>query len=202
MAYKERHNFFTRWWLKVVSWREKHIKERNFLIILALLVGVICGFAAQLLKYLIHLISDFLTSHLSATTANYLYLVYPMVGIILVTLFINYVVKDNISHGVTKVLYAISRNKSRLKKRNMYASLIASSVTIGFGGSVGAEGPIVYTGAAIGANVGQAFRLSSRMLMLLVGCGDAAGIACRFRDPIAGMLFTWEVLMIDPTGTT
>ncbi|MDE6754975.1 MAG: chloride channel protein [Muribaculaceae bacterium] len=202
MAYKERHNFFTRWWLKVVSWREKHIKERNFLIILALLVGVICGFAAQLLKYLIHLISDFLTSHLSATTANYLYLVYPMVGIILVTLFINYVVKDNISHGVTKVLYAISRNKSRLKKRNMYASLIASSITIGFGGSVGAEGPIVYTGAAIGSNVGQAFRLSSRMLMLLVGCGAAAGIAGIFRAPIAGMLFTLEVLMIDLTGTT
>lgn len=202
MAYKETHNAFTEWWLKVVIWRERHIKERNLVILLALVVGVICGFAAQLLKYLIHTISHFLTSGLSSTTANYLYLVYPMVGILLVTLFVHFVVKNNISHGVTRVLYAISRRKSRLKKRNMYASLIASSVTIGFGGSVGAEGPIVFTGAAIGSNVGQAFRLSPRLLMLLVGCGAAAGIAGIFRAPIAGMLFTLEVLMIDLTGTT
>jgi len=186
----------------VVSWRERHIKERSFIIFLALVVGVICGFAAQLLKFLIHVISQVLTSHLSATTANWLYLVYPVIGIFLVTLFLNFVVKDNISHGVTKVLYAISRRKSRLKKRNMYASLIASSITIGFGGSVGAEGPIVFTGAAIGSNVGQAFRLSPRLLMLLVGCGAAAGIAGIFRAPIAGMLFTLEVLMIDLTGAT
>ncbi len=202
MAYKERHNRFTELWLKFVSWRVRHIKEKNFVIILALVVGVICGFAAQLLKFLIHTISHLLTSNLSLTNANYLYLVYPMVGIILVTLFVRFVAKDNISHGVTRVLYAISRRKSRLKKRNMYSSLIASSVTIGFGGSVGAEGPIVFTGAAIGSNIGQAFRLSPRILMLLVGCGAAAGIAGIFRAPIAGMLFTLEVLMIDLTGTT
>ncbi|MDE5869082.1 MAG: chloride channel protein, partial [Muribaculaceae bacterium] len=112
------------------------------------------------------------------------------------------VVKDNISHGVTKVLYAISRRKSRLKKKNMYASLISSSITIGFGGSVGAEGPIVFTGAAIGSNIGQAFRLSPKILMILVGCGASAGIAGIFRAPIAGMLFTLEVLMIDLTGMT
>lgn len=185
-----------------MAWREKHVKERNFVIVLALVVGVACGFAAQLLKYLIHVISHALTSHMNATSANWMYLVYPCVGILLVTLFINLVVRDNISHGVTRVLYAISRNKSRLKKRNMYASLVASSVTIGFGGSVGAEGPIVYTGAAIGSNMGQAFRLSPRVLMLLVGCGAAAGIAGIFRAPIAGMLFTLEVLMIDLTGAT
>lgn len=202
MAYKERHNRFTEWWFQVVSWRERHIKERNFVILLALIVGVICGFAAQLLKFLIHIISRFLTSNLSLTDANWLYLVYPVAGILIVTLFIQFVVKDNISHGVTRVLYAISRRKSRLKKRNMYASLIASSITIGFGGSVGAEGPIVFTGAAIGSNVGQAFRLSPRILMLLVGCGAAAGIAGIFRAPIAGMLFTLEVLMIDFTGAT
>lgn len=202
MAYTERHNRFTEWWLKVVMWRERHVKEKNFMIMLALFVGVICGFAAQLLKYLIHLISSLLTSHLNATTANWVYLVCPLIGIMLVTLFVKYVVKDNISHGVTKVLYAISRRKSRLKKKNMYASLVASSITIGFGGSVGAEGPIVFTGAAIGSNVGQAFRLSPRMLMILVGCGAAAGIAGIFRAPIAGMLFTLEVLMIDLTGAT
>ncbi len=202
MAYKERHNRFTELWLRFVGWRERHIKERNFVVVLALVVGVICGFAAQLLKYLIHFISHLLTSNLSLTNANYLYLVYPMVGIMLVTLYVRFVAKDNISHGVTRVLYAISRRKSRLKKRNMYSSLIASSITIGFGGSVGAEGPIVFTGAAIGSNIGQAFRLSPRILMLLVGCGAAAGIAGIFRAPIAGMLFTLEVLMIDLTGTT
>ncbi|MDE5812754.1 MAG: chloride channel protein, partial [Muribaculaceae bacterium] len=202
MAYKETHNRFTEWWAEVVQWRERHIKERNFVILLALVVGVVCGFAAQLLKYLIHTIAHHLTEHFSATNGNWLNLVYPVVGIIIVTFFIKYVVKDNVSHGVTQVLYAISRRKSRLKKKHCYASLVGSAITIGFGGSVGAEGPIVYTGAAIGSNVGQAFRLSPRILMLLVGCGAAAGIAGIFRAPIAGMLFTLEVLMIDLTGTT
>lgn len=202
MAYKERHNRFTDWWFKVVTWRERHFKERSFLIFLSLVVGLACGLAAQLLKFIIHMISSFLTSHFSTTTENYMYLVYPVIGILLTVLFVRYVVKDNISHGVTKVLYAISRRKSRLKKRNIYASLIASGITIGFGGSVGAEGPIVFTGAAIGSNVGQAFRLSPRLLMILVGCGAAAGIAGIFRAPIAGMLFTLEVLMLDLTGAT
>lgn len=202
MAYTERHNIITDWWFKVITWRQRHIKEGPFIIFLALVTGVVCGFAAQLLKFLIHFISSHLTSHLSTTSANWAYLVYPVVGILLTVLFVRYVVKDNISHGVTRVLYAISRRKSRLKKRNMYASLMASSITIGFGGSVGAEGPIVFTGAAIGSNIGQAFRLSPRVLMLLVGCGAAAGIAGIFRAPIAGMLFTLEVLMIDLTGAT
>jgi CIC family chloride channel protein len=188
--------------MKIVTWRDRHIKEKTFLLLLSLVVGVLCGLAAQLLKYLIHIISHALTAHLSTTTANYLYLIYPVIGILLVTIFINYIAKDNISHGVTKVLYAISRRKSRLKTRNIYTPLIASSVTIGFGGSVGAEGPIVFTGAAIGSNIGQAFRLSPRVLMILVGCGAAAGIAGVFRAPIAGMLFTLEVLMIDLTGLT
>ena len=202
MAYKETHNRFTELWLKFVIWREHHIKERNFLILLSLVVGITCGIAAQLLKFLIHLISSALTSHFSNTTENYLYLVYPVAGIILTVLFVKYVVKDNISHGVTKVLYAISRRKSRLKLRNTYASLVSSAITIGFGGSVGAEGPIVFTGAAIGSNVGQAFRMSPKVLMILVGCGAAAGIAGIFRAPIAGMLFTLEVLMLDLTGLT
>ncbi len=188
--------------MKVVAWRERHIKESQFIYLLALVVGVVCGFAAQLLKFLIHAISGLLNSHLSDTTVNFTNLVYPVVGILIVTLFVKFVVKDNISHGVTRVLYAISQRKSRLKKKNCYASLVASSITIGFGGSVGAEGPIVFTGAAIGSNIGQAFRMSPKILMLLVGCGAAAGIAGIFRAPIAGMLFTLEVLMIDFTGAT
>lgn len=202
MAYTERHNRWTDLWLKIVSWRERHFKESNFLIFLALIVGVICGLAAQLLKFLIHQIQHLLTSHVSLTGANWVYLVLPLAGIILTVLFVKYIVKDNISHGVTRVLFAISQRKSRLKKKNTWASLIASSVTIGFGGSVGAEGPIVFTGAAIGSNIGQAFRLSPKVLMILVGCGAAAGIAGIFRAPIAGMLFTLEVLMLDLTGAT
>ncbi|WP_289825805.1 chloride channel protein [uncultured Duncaniella sp.] len=185
--------------LALLVWRERHIKERTFVIILALLVGIFGGVAALVLKYLIHLISGLLTAHVSISGGNYLFLLYPVAGILLASLYVKYVVRDNISHGVTRVLYAISQNKSRLKKHNMYTSVIASSITIGFGGSVGAEGPIVYTGAAIGSNLGRVFRMSPRILMILVGCGAAAGIAGIFKAPIAGMLFTLEVLMIDLT---
>lgn len=202
MAYSERHNRFTDHWLKIVKWRERYFRENRFVIFLSLIIGIFCGFSAQLLKYLIHLIGSFLTSHMSITDANYLYLVYPAVGILVCFFFVKFVVKDNISHGVTRVLYAISQRKSRLKKKFIWASMISSAITIGFGGSVGAEGPIVYTGAAIGSNVGQAFRLSPKVLMILVGCGAAAGIAGIFRAPIAGMLFTLEVLMIDLTAVT
>lgn len=202
MAYKEYHNKFTEGWIKIVKWRERHFTEHQFLIFLSLVIGIICGFAAQLLKFLIHIISGVLTSHLSLTNANYIYLIYPAVGILVSLLLVKYVIKDNVSHGVTKVLYAISQRKSRLKKKFMWASMLTSSITIGFGGSVGAEGPIVYTGAAIGSNIGQAFRMSPKVLMILVGCGAAAGIAGIFRAPIAGMLFTIEVFMIDLTAVT
>ena len=202
MAYREYHNRFTELWIRIVKWRERHFKENQFLIFLSLIIGIICGFAAQLLKFLIHLISGFLTAHINITNANYIYLIYPAVGILLSFMIVKFVIKDNVSHGVTRVLYAISQHKSRLKKKFMWASMLTSSITIGFGGSVGAEGPIVYTGAAIGSNIGQAFRLSPKVLMILVGCGAAAGIAGIFRAPIAGMLFTLEVLMIDLTAVT
>ena len=185
------------WFLKVLQWREKHIKEKTFILILALIVGVAGGFAALLLKDLIHHLSGLLTAHLEISNYNYNYLIYPVIGILLAGVFVRYIIRDNISHGVTRVLYALSQNKSRLKPHNIYSSVIASSVTIGFGGSVGAESPIVYTGAAIGSNLGSLFRLSPRLLMLLVGCGASAGIAGIFKAPIAGMLFTVEVLMID-----
>ncbi len=187
------------WLLKFVRWRERHIKESTFLLFLAFFVGIFCGLAAQVLKYLIHTISSTLTSHADAHSANYLYIILPTIGVVLAALFVRYVVKDNISHGVTRVLWAISQNKSRLKRHNTYTSLLASAVTIGFGGSVGAEGPIVHTGAAIGSNLGSLFRMSPRVLMILVGCGAAAGIAGIFKAPIAGMLFTVEVLMLDLT---
>ncbi len=189
------HNAF----MTLLVWRERHIKEKTFVIILALLVGIFAGVAALVLKSLIHIIIQGLTSHINIDEGSLLYLLYPVVGIIITVLYVKYVVRDNISHGVTRVLYAISQNKSRLKKHNMYTSVIASSITIGFGGSVGAEGPIVYTGAAIGSNLGRVFRMSPRILMILVGCGAAAGIAGIFKAPIAGMLFSLEVLMLDLT---
>ena len=185
--------------MRFLTWREKHIGERTFLMFLALVTGVLAGLAAQLLKYLIHLISTTLTAHVDIASGNYLYILLPTLGVLITALYVRYVVKDNISHGVTRVLWSISQNKSRLKRHATYSSLIASSVTIGFGGSVGAEGPIVYSGAAIGSNLGSMFRMSPRILMILVGCGAAAGIAGIFKAPIAGMLFTLEVLMLDLT---
>lgn len=185
--------------MSFLLWRERHIKEKNFVLVLALLVGIFSGCAAIVLKFLIHFISTVLTEGINQESGNYLYILLPAVGVILTALYVRYVVRDNISHGVTRVLYAISQNKSRLKPHNIYTSIVASSVTIGFGGSVGAEGPIVFTGAAIGSNLGQQFRMSPRILMILVGCGAAAGIAGIFKAPIAGMLFTLEVLMLDLT---
>ncbi len=188
------------WFMRMLLWREKHIPEQTLVVILAIVIGITSGLAAVLLKFLISSISSVVNSLAVASEANYYYLVFPIIGIFLTGMYVRYVVRDNISHGVTRVLYAIALKKSRLKIHNMYASMAASSLTIGCGGSVGAEGPIVFTGAAIGSNLGQAFRLSPHLLMMLVGCGAAAGIAGIFKAPIAGVLFTIEVLMLDLTA--
>lgn len=191
----ERKNLLQRF----LVWREKNIKEKHFILILSFLVGIFTALAALILKVLIHWIKDFLTENFDTTAANYLYLVYPVVGIFLAGLFVRYVVKDDISHGVTRILYAISRRQGRIKRHNTWSSIIASSITIGFGGSVGAEAPIVLTGSAIGSNLGSIFKMEHRTLMLLVGCGAAGAIAGIFKAPIAGLVFTLEVLMIDLT---
>jgi CIC family chloride channel protein len=183
-------------------WREKHVTGKKFVLMLSFVVGILTALAAILLKHLIHLIQDFLTNNFSATGVNYLYLVYPVAGIFLAGLFVRHVVKDDIGHGVTKILYAISRRQGRIRRHNTWSSLIASSITIGFGGSVGAEAPIVLTGSAIGSNLGSAFKMDQRTLMLLVGCGAAGAIAGIFKAPIAGLVFTVEVLMLDLTMTS
>ena len=184
---------------RFIIWREKNLKEKQFILILSFLVGIFTAFAALILKMLIHWIQNFLTENFDTTEANYLYLVYPVVGIFLAGLFVRYVVKDDISHGVTKILYAISRRQGRIKRHNTWSSIIASSITIGFGGSVGAEAPIVLTGSAIGSDLGSVFKMEHRTLMLLVGCGAAGAVAGIFKAPIAGLVFTLEVLMIDLT---
>ena len=184
---------------RFLLWREDNISEKKFILIISFLVGILTACAALILKVLIHFIQDFLTDNFSATGANYLYLIYPVIGIFLTGLFVRYVVKDDISHGVTRILYAISRRQGRIKKHNTWSSVIASSITIGFGGSVGAESPIVLTGSAIGSNLGDAFKMEHRTLMLLVGCGAAGAVSGIFKAPIAGLVFTIEVLLIDLT---
>ena len=184
---------------RIDTWRATHVSERMFVLMLAFFVGLLSAVAAYVLHWLINQIVALLTGSFDATSFNLLYLVYPVVGIFITMLFVRYVVKDNISHGITRILYAISQNRSRLKAHNTWTSVVASAITIGFGGSVGAEAPIVLTGSAIGSNLGKMFRLDSHTLMLLMGCGAAGAIAGIFKAPIAGLVFTLEVLMIDLT---
>ena len=183
--------------LRLYQWRIKHLSDRQATIILAFFIGFFASVAAFLLHSLIHEIQQLLTSRFHANTFNWMYLMFPVVGIFLTSLFVRYVVKDNISHGITRILYAISSKQSRLKGHNCWTSVVASAITIGFGGSVGAEAPIVLTGSAIGSNLGRFFRMDNKTLMLLVGCGAAAAIAGIFKAPIAGLVFTLEVLMVD-----
>jgi CIC family chloride channel protein len=189
-------------YMNLLAWREKHIREKPFIMFISLLVGLFTAAAALALKWLIHGIQQLLTENMSVNEANYLYLIYPIAGILLSGLFVKYIVKDDISHGVTKILYAISQRKSRIKPHNIWSSIAASSITIGFGGSVGAEAPIVLTGSAIGSNLGRFFKMEQKTLMLLVGCGAAGAIAGIFKAPIAGLIFTIEVLMLDLTMTS
>ncbi len=187
------------WFNKLLKLREEHISEQTFILMLAFMVGFFAAVAAFVLHGMINQIVALLTGSFDEHAANWLYLVYPVVGIFLTSLFVRYIVKDNISHGITRILYAISSKNSRLRGHNCWSSVFASAITIGFGGSVGAEAPIVLTGSAIGSNLGKLFKMDNKTLLLLVGCGAAGAIAGIFKAPIAGLVFTLEVLMIDLT---
>lgn len=182
---------------KIIVWLRDHLSDRNTTLILAFFIGLFASIAAFVLHTLIRLIQQLLSSGFSLESRTWLYLVFPIVGIYLTILFVKYIVKDNISHGITRILYAISSKQSHLKGHNCWTSVVASAITIGFGGSVGAEAPIVLTGSAIGSRLGQLFHLEKKTLLLLVGCGAAAAIAGIFKAPIAGLVFTLEVLMVD-----
>jgi len=190
---------YKHWLNKLIVWRIAKIPEKQFIYILSLVVGIVSGLSALALKNLIHFVAGQLTSWFDSDSISYLYLVYPLVGILLTVLFVRYIVKDNITHGVSKILYSISRQNSRLRRHNTWSSLIASSLTIGFGGSVGAEAPVVLTGASIGSNLARVFKLNYKYITLMIGCGAAGGIAGIFNAPIAGIVFTLEVLMLDLT---
>lgn len=184
---------------RFLIWRVKNIKERQFVLILSFLVGLVSGLAALVLKNTIHFTHHFLTHRLHVDSANLLYLAYPAVGILLTVLFVKIFVKDNIGHGVSRILYAISKKNSLIKSHNNFSSVIASTLTIGFGGSVGAEAPVVLTGASIGSNLGRMFHMNQKTITLMLGCGAAGAIGGIFKAPMAGMVFTLEVLMLDLT---
>lgn len=184
---------------RITVWRGKHIKEKQFILLLSFVIGILSGLAAVALKNTIHYTHHFLESRMELGVENYLYLALPGIGIIITVIWVNRFVKDKIGHGITRILYAISRKSGILKPHNTYSSIIGSTFTIGFGGSVGAEAPIVLTGAAIGSNLGRMFRLNHKQIMLLIGCGAAGAISGIFKAPLAGLVFTLEVLMIDLT---
>lgn len=176
-----------------------HIKPRSFVLFLAIVTGAFGGMAAIILKNAVFYLHHFLTLGFSLENINLLYLAYPFIGILLTYVFVKYFVRDQISHGITRVLRAISKEKSIIKPHNMYTSMLASTLTVGFGGSVGLEAPIVYTGSAIGSNISRLMRLDYHSTTLLVGCGAAGAIASIFKAPITGVVFALEVLMLDLT---
>ena len=181
----------------LTEWLKGDHTERQIVLMISLMVGVCTGLTAFVLKSLIEEIKHLLTSGIVAEDSNLLYLVFPAVGILISLLFVKHIVRGDISHGVTKILYAMSRGRSRIKSHNRWSSIIASAITIGFGGSVGAEAPIVLTGAAWGSDFGKRFHLQPKTLMLLVGCGAAGAVSGVFKAPIAGLVFVLEVLMLD-----
>jgi len=182
---------------RLFVWRLRHISNQRFILILSLLIGLLSGLAAVILKNTVHYTHYFLTVNFNIDRENYWYLAYPATGILLTVLYIKFFVKDKIGHGVSRVLYAISKNGGRLKSHNNYSSMIASTLTVAFGGSVGLEAPIVATGSSIGSSLGQLFRLNYKTTVLLIGCGAAGAIAGIFKAPIAGIVFVIEVLMLD-----
>ncbi len=196
--YAMQHTFYDR----MIEWRERHISEKHLVLLLSFFVGAFSAAAAGLLKSFIHIIQQLVEGHLIVGGHTWWYLITPVIGITLAALFVKYIVRDDISHGITKILYAISQRKSIIKPHNMWSSVVGSGLTIGFGGSVGAEAPIVLTGAAIGSNLAKAFRLNQKTMMLMIGCGAAGAIGGIFKAPIAGLVFTLEVLMMDLTMTS
>ena len=184
---------------RLIAWREAHVPEKQLVLLLSFFVGVFTALASFILKSLIGMFHWLIDTYLVNGEHTWWFLITPTIGIALAAVFVRYIVRDDISHGITKILYAISQRKSIIKPHNMWSSVVGSSVTIGFGGSVGAEAPIVLTGAAIGSNLAKAFRLNQKTMMLMIGCGAAGAIGGIFKAPIAGLVFTLEVLMMDLT---
>lgn len=177
----------------------KHVSNRNFVLFLGVVIGVIAGIAAVILKTVVHLIQNLLTRGFDIRYESYLYIGFPMVGILLTVLFTEFFLREKLGHGITQLLYDVSKKSSIIKKSKIYSRMITSALTVGFGGSVGLEAPIVVTGSAIGANVAQLMHLNYRKRTLLIGCGAAGAISAIFNSPVAGVIFALEVILADVT---
>ncbi|MCH8903417.1 MAG: chloride channel protein [Bacteroidetes bacterium] len=184
---------------RFLIWRLKHISNKNFVRILSVFVGLASGFAAVLLKTLAHYIHQFLTSEFNLEIQHFQYLAYPLIGILITVILIKYVFKKELGHGVTDILYSISKRKSIIPRSKSYTSILGSSITVGFGGSVGLEAPAASTGSAIGSNLARVFHLDYQSRTLLIGCGAAGAISAIFNAPITGVIFALEILMLDLT---
>lgn len=182
---------------KFLVWRLKHVKQNHFILVLSLIVGILSGFAAVILKNTVHFTSNFLLRGQEIQNVHFLFFVYPIIGITLTVLVVKYFIKDKLGHGISRILYAISKKNSVIKPHNIYSSMLTSTLTVGFGGSVGLEAPIVLTGSAIGSNLGRLMKLNYKMVTLLIGCGAAGAIAGIFKAPITAVVFGMEVLMLD-----
>lgn len=184
---------------RILIWRVRHISNYNFILILSVLVGLVSGLAAVLIKNSVHLIQSGLTNFFSREYANYLYFAYPTIGVLLALLFIRYVVKQRVGHGIPSVLAGISKHKGKIHRHNMYSSVVSSALTVGFGGSVGLEGPTVATGAAYGSNIASLAHVEYKDRLLLVACATAGAMSAIFKSPIAAVVFSMEIIMLDLT---
>lgn len=182
---------------KFLFWRARNMSDRTFMTILALIVGIAVGLAAVIMKNSVLLVRELVIKIIDTTSIDYLIIIFPAVGILLTLLFVKFCIKKKLGHGIPMVLYNMSQNEGKIPKHNMFSRIIGSSLTVGFGGSVGLEGPIVATGSAIGSNIGQLFRLKYKQVILLIGCAATGAIASIFKAPIAGIIFAMEVMMLD-----
>jgi CIC family chloride channel protein len=188
-----------RWLHKFLVWRIKHVRDRNFLIYLGIFIGMISGLAAVILKSAVHWLQSVLANFAEGDNSYLYYMIYPLIGIVLTVIVSHYILKANMGHGITAILYNISKKSSILSRKKMYSRMFTSAITVGFGGSVGLEAPIVVTGSAIGSNIGRLVHLNYKKRTLLIGCGAAAAISAIFNSPIAGVIFAIEVLLTDVT---
>ncbi len=184
---------------KLLTWRLRHISDRQFIYFLSVVIGFCSGIAAVIIKNLVHLIKSTLTEGFALNYQNYLYFIFPAVGILLTVIIIKIFIKRDVGHGVPKVLYAISKEQGYIRRHNLFSSIVTSVLTVGFGGSVGLEGPTVATGGAIGSNIGRALRLNYKEITLLIVCASAGAMSAIFKSPIAAIVFVLEVIMFDLT---
>lgn len=176
-------------------WRIRHLSTKNFIIILGGLVGVLGGLAAVILKSSVHFIQAFIKQQ----DVPYLFVILPFFGIVLTALLAKYILKEKLNHGITSILYFISKKSSIISRTKMYSRMLTSGITVGLGGSVGLEAPIVVTGSAIGSNIGRLMHLNYKQRTLMIGCGAAAAISGIFNSPVAGVIFSIEVILTDVT---